>query len=137
VEIAHGDDPIACHSTIKDADADGYGHWTHPRIRQCSGAAQYRRNVAKRPRHPAVAIAAETDTTTVFATGAEFIRHHTATVVWCVEVLDWDTGAVSQVIGPLDDEPAVEAYIEDGWGEFPTDEARPAQRPAVAINCPP
>ena len=76
IEQVHGDQPIACHMTITEADAEGDGDWTHPKIRQCAGAAQYRRNVAKKPRFPTIAVAAVTDAVNVFATPIEFLNHH-------------------------------------------------------------
>jgi hypothetical protein len=74
VALAHGEQPIACHMTITEADESGVGDWTHPQIRQCAGAAIYRANVGKMPRRPDVARAAA-DTDTVFTWG-EFEAHH-------------------------------------------------------------
>lgn len=63
------DEAIACHFTItKD------GEWAG--ARQCAGAAQMRRNIAKMPRDRTVAVAAEVDTQTVFATPREFVTYH-------------------------------------------------------------
>lgn len=77
MEQAHRDGPIACHLTIFDSDINGEGDWTDPRILQCHGAAQYRRNVAKKPLFEKVAVCDETDTVGHFATPNEFITHHT------------------------------------------------------------
>jgi hypothetical protein len=68
--LTGSDEPVACHTTIEVDD-----EWT-PRTRQCAGAAVYRRNVAKLPRNPEVAVAAERDTETIFATPGEFAAHH-------------------------------------------------------------
>ena len=43
VALAHSDEPIACHLTIKDED-------DLDAMRHCAGADIYRSNVAKRPR---------------------------------------------------------------------------------------
>lgn len=71
----HGETAIACHMTIKTRDENGYGDWSHPAMRQCRGAAIFRRNVGKSPRDTAVP-AGPRDTETVFATNDEFINHH-------------------------------------------------------------
>jgi hypothetical protein len=69
VALAQSDSPIACHTTITED-----GQWDTPGIRQCKGAAIYRANVLKSPRHPNVA-RAQADTETVFTWG-EFEAHH-------------------------------------------------------------
>lgn len=74
VALAHGEQPIACHTTITEADDDGNGDWSHPQIRQCAGAATYRANVGKLPRRPDIARGTP-DTETVFTWG-EFEEHH-------------------------------------------------------------
>lgn len=70
--LAHSDEPIACHVTIEVEDS-----WTAGNVRQCAGAAQYRRNIAKRPRDEQIAVAPEVDRDTVFGVPSEFIAHHT------------------------------------------------------------
>jgi hypothetical protein len=75
-EIAHGEQPIACHVTIRDTDDDGHGDWDQPGMKQCAGAAQFRTNVGKLPRRPDVATADAPDIVTVFAWDDEFRRHH-------------------------------------------------------------
>lgn len=71
VQLAHTDEPIACHETIVEDD-----DWTTPGLRQCKGAAIYRKNIAKLPRNPEVAVADEADRDNVFASPAEFTTHH-------------------------------------------------------------
>jgi hypothetical protein len=70
VELAHTDSPIACHLTINGLFQD----WSE--LRQCAGAAIFRANVYKTPRHPKVAKLPR-DEATVFASDEEFIEHHT------------------------------------------------------------
>lgn len=75
IELAHSDEPIACHTTI--AVESGEGDWSDPKIRQCTGAAIYRRNNAKRVRNPEDASNfVEADRDTVFANRVEFLAHH-------------------------------------------------------------
>lgn len=64
--LAHSDEPVACHLTVgRRAVA----------LTSCSGAAIYRRNVAKAPRGlDAHQLPADRDT--VFANRAEFAAHH-------------------------------------------------------------
>lgn len=69
--LAHSDQPIACHKTIEEDES-----WSTPGIRQCAGAAQFRRNVDKKPRHPKVASEKDFDDTFVFATDQQFRDHH-------------------------------------------------------------
>jgi hypothetical protein len=71
IMLGHSDEPIACHETIGE-DED----WSDPKIRQCAGAAQYRRNVAKRPHDPDVAVASSRDDVTVFGSPMQFKEHH-------------------------------------------------------------
>jgi hypothetical protein len=73
--LVHGEQPIACHTTIVDADENGEGDWSDPRMRQCRGAAIYRANVGKMPRRPDVA-RLPADTERVFG-WHEFKEHHT------------------------------------------------------------
>ena len=87
--IAHGEAPIACHETIQGDDDD----WDNGTIRQCAGAAQYRRNVAKRPLDPEVAVADEVDTVRVFGRPTEFREHHSRAECSC------------PITGPVDDCP--------------------------------
>ena len=75
----HSDEPIACHLTITSEFSGEPQVWEQPGVMQCAGAAQYRTNVCKSPRDPAVATADEVDTTHVFGYG-EFIAHHGATM---------------------------------------------------------
>lgn len=75
VELAHSETPIACHMTIDEEETEG--DWTAPDLRQCAGAAQYRKNVAMLPRNRDIAIALNKDIDTVFTTPFEFIEHHT------------------------------------------------------------
>lgn len=72
----HSDTPIACHKTILETDGLGYGDWEHPAMRQCRGAAIFRRNVAKTPKNPNITTGPE-DEEHVFATNQEFIDYHT------------------------------------------------------------
>lgn len=73
--LAHSDEPIACHKTIKDVDDDGLADWRHPSLRQCRGAAIFRSNIMKSPRNRDVATGPR-DTDTVFKWDDEFIAHH-------------------------------------------------------------
>jgi len=73
VMLAHSDEPIACHITIEEE-----GEWETGNIRQCAGAGQYRRNIAKRPRNPEVYVADDRDDVNVFATPMAFTQHHGA-----------------------------------------------------------
>lgn len=77
VEIAHGESAIACHITIKSnqVDDDGNASWAQPGMRQCAGAAIFRANIMKTPRHPKVAVG-KADRETVFGWNDEFIKHH-------------------------------------------------------------
>lgn len=68
VQLAHSDEPIACHETIVDDES-----WTE--AKQCRGAAQYRANVAKAPRDPDIAVG-PTDREGIFANPAEFKEYH-------------------------------------------------------------
>lgn len=71
IELAHSEQPIACHQTIKVED------WSDPELRQCKGAAIFRSNVFKLPRNPQDAAATtKVDTVKVFATDTEFIDYH-------------------------------------------------------------
>jgi hypothetical protein len=73
--LAHSDSPIACHTTITETNEEGEGDWSHPQMRQCQGAAIFRANVFKSPRHPSIA-RAERDTEMVFTWNDEFRAHH-------------------------------------------------------------
>lgn len=70
IELAHSDEPIACHETI---ETDGV--WTPGVTLQCRGAAVFRANVFKAPRDQTVAVGPR-DTDRVFASNAEFTEHH-------------------------------------------------------------
>lgn len=72
LQAAHSDAPIACHMTLPCDDPP----WDTPGLRQCAGAAQFRTNVFKSPRNPAVATAERRDDSEVFGTNAEFRDHH-------------------------------------------------------------
>jgi len=76
VELAMTDEPIACHKTIKEVDENGIGHWNHPAMRQCAGAASFRGHVCKSPRDPQVAVGPE-NRDVVFEAPGPFITHHT------------------------------------------------------------
>jgi hypothetical protein len=76
VDIAHSEAAIACHKTITVVNEDGEGDWEDPQIRQCFGAAQFRKNVFKSPRDPEVAATDSRDLDAFFAWGNEFIAHH-------------------------------------------------------------
>lgn len=74
VALASSDEPIACHITIPE---DGGGSWESEGLRQCQGAAIFRRNICKRPRDESdAAINAVADRDTVFSNRAEFSAHH-------------------------------------------------------------
>lgn len=75
LELAHGENPIACHQTIHHADDNGEGDWDDPGMRQCRGAAIFRANVCKRPRDPEVAHG-PVDRDSVFGRSDEFLAHH-------------------------------------------------------------
>lgn len=75
--MAHGEEPIACHTSIPDSDEspdDVFLGWDEPGALQCAGAAIYRANVHKSPRDSAIAIL-PADLETVFGFG-EFREHH-------------------------------------------------------------
>lgn len=69
-QAAHGESAIACHATITGED------WTDPGMRQCAGAAIFRRNVLKLPHNPTIATSDEPDHERVFSSSREFIAHH-------------------------------------------------------------
>lgn len=76
VELAMGEEPIACHETIKDA-VEGEGDWNHPKMKQCTGAAIFRRNVCKSPRNPEdAAHSVVADREAVFSNRVEFLDYH-------------------------------------------------------------
>ena len=68
IALAHSDEPIACHATIREDEA-----WL-PDTLQCAGAANYRRNVGKMPRDPDIARGEKDER--VFATPRELLEHH-------------------------------------------------------------
>lgn len=70
IRTAHGENPIACHLTVRHNDQP----WSE--LKQCAGAAIFRANICKQPRHTAVAVL-EADTATVFGWDNEFTDHHT------------------------------------------------------------
>lgn len=69
-EMCHSEGPIACHMTIKDTNG-----WKTEGIKQCAGAAIFRGNIMKSPRHPNIA-RMDSDMVRVFAWDDEFIAHH-------------------------------------------------------------
>ena len=76
LRIAHSDTPIACHKTVVISDPlEGTGDWSHPKVRQCRGAAMYRENVMKSPRNPEV-VTGPANEDDIFATAEEFHKHH-------------------------------------------------------------
>lgn len=62
VEMAHGEAYIDCHCTTNQ---------------QCAGAAIFRANVEKIPKHPRQLILPADNGKLVFATTEEFVTHHT------------------------------------------------------------
>lgn len=64
--MAHGETRMECHTQTR---VDGGVH--------CAGAAIYRANVCKLPRHPDAAYPLPADRALVFATPHEFVAHHT------------------------------------------------------------
>ncbi len=73
IEKAHSqyDQPIECHKTITG------DRWDDKPLRQCLGAAIYRRNVGWLPKYfDKVYVAPFTDTETIFGTPGEFLEHH-------------------------------------------------------------
>jgi hypothetical protein len=71
LQLAHSDQPIACHQTIQVED------WKDDATRQCKGAAIYRANVFKSPRNPNDAEhTTDPDPVSVFERDAEFVEHH-------------------------------------------------------------
>ncbi len=76
-KTAASDSPILCHLTIHPADGEDQADWDDPRLRQCAGAAIFRNNVHKLPRHPCDAARDfEADRGTVFGWYDEFTAHH-------------------------------------------------------------
>jgi len=77
IALAHSDEPIACHETIDEdaVDDEGEADWNQPGLRQCRGAAIYRKNICKSPRSADVAIG-PVDRETVFSNPMEFKNHH-------------------------------------------------------------
>jgi hypothetical protein len=69
IGLAHGDGKVACHLTIVEDDVE-------EGTTACSGAAIYRRNVAKSPRGVPFDHQLDSDYEAVFATPPEFIGHH-------------------------------------------------------------
>ena len=77
-EMAHSEAPIACHMTI-DFVEEGQGAWDDPKIRQCAGAAIFRTNTFKKPRHPKIATLPRSEK--VFSNSREFLAHHAQRVL--------------------------------------------------------
>lgn len=75
LEVIHGESPIACHQTITETNVEGVGDWEHPSMRQCRGAAIFRRHVGKTPRNPSIATGPE-DPEHVFGSNQEFLDYH-------------------------------------------------------------
>ena len=67
IAIAHSDEPVACHRTIKVS-----GRWEG--ASQCRGLASFREHICKSPRNPEVVVGPHD--VRVFATNAEFRSHH-------------------------------------------------------------
>lgn len=74
IMLAHSDEPIACHLTISETDENGVGSWDQDKIKQCRGAANYRRNVGKSPRNPNALVGEQDDS--CFASPMAFKDHH-------------------------------------------------------------
>ena len=75
IGTVHSDAPIACHMTVTEVDEEGHGDWAADGIRQCRGAAMFRANVCKNPRHEHIETGPH-DTVRVFANNNEFLEHH-------------------------------------------------------------
>ncbi len=76
VRIAHGEGAIACHKTVVVTDPlEGTGDWTHPKLRQCRGAAVFRANVGKLPVNPTI-VTGPLNEESCFGTNEEFLEHH-------------------------------------------------------------
>lgn len=76
VKIAHGEQPIACHKTIRVHNPlESTGSWDDPKIRQCRGAAIFRENVGKSPKNPTI-ITGPHDPVAVFDDTLDFCRYH-------------------------------------------------------------
>lgn len=75
--LAHSDEPIACHQTINEDECneDGEADWEQRGLRQCRGAAIYRKNICKSPRDPQVAIG-PVDREAVFSNPMQFKEFH-------------------------------------------------------------
>ena len=52
--------------------------------------------------------------------------------VWTVEIIEGNI--IEQIVGPFDNEDAAKDWIEDNWGEYPTDEARTSLNDEEAID---
>lgn len=77
IRLAASEAPIACHQTIKEVDDEGSGDWGDRGIRQCAGAAIYRRNTAKLVRDPSDAMHSfSVDHESVFSRPDEFVAYH-------------------------------------------------------------
>ena len=76
VEIAHSDADIACHKTIPPGTPEDGSDLDE--MTACAGAAIFRANVFKRPRHlrDKPEFDRQRDTVRVFAWNDEFINHH-------------------------------------------------------------
>jgi hypothetical protein len=74
--MAHGEVPIACHTSIDpcSTNEDGYTDWDQEGLLQCSGAARFRANAMKMPRDPDVAHGPKDDK--IFKLTSEFLEHH-------------------------------------------------------------
>lgn len=79
IDLAHSDEPIACHQTITVS-----GEWALGTL-QCRGAAIFRANRCKSPRDPEV-VTGPADRAMVFATNQEFTDHHDSPLAaWLAE----------------------------------------------------
>ncbi len=75
IKIVHGESPIACHQTIRVEEGATEGDWDDPKMRQCRGAAIFRANVAKSPKHPDI-VTGPADEESCFGSNEEFLEHH-------------------------------------------------------------
>jgi len=90
IRIAHGEGAIACHKTVVVTDPlEGSGNWSHPKLRQCRGAAIFRANVGKLPKNLTIETG-PINGETCFDSNEEFLEHHGG-----------DVGDARDIYGPL------------------------------------
>lgn len=77
VSMAHGEIPIACHTSIDPlyTNSQGEGSWDQDGMLQCAGAATFRKHIAKRPRDEEIAVGPE-DRVKIFTWNDQFLEHH-------------------------------------------------------------